>query len=136
VPVDVLGAGGDQSRMGFFRHVIVIAVEAAARNSVRRCEVVELLQRAIAHQVRPKSVVRGPPRVVDQDPHMTILETDAATRPVSLLRLVPASGKVVLWCVPFRMPHRMCRQLSSPHRNFSQSHKDNRSRALPNENKV
>lgn len=134
--VDVLGTRGDQSCVGFFGYVVVVAVEAAAGDAVQRCEVVELLERPIAHQMSPKSVVRGPPRVVDQDRHITILGTDAATRPVSLLRLVPASGKVVLWCVPFRMPHRMCRQLSSPHHNFSQSHKDNRSRALPNENKV
>ena len=61
------GAGGDQTPVRLIGHVVVVAIEAAARDAVRRGERVELLQARVAHKVRPQPAVCRPARIVDQD---------------------------------------------------------------------
>ncbi len=86
-PDDVLGSGGDQPCVRFVGNVVVVAIETAAGDPVGGGEVVELVQVAVAHQMRPEPAVGGPERVVDQDRHEPILWSaftpDAATRPLA-----------------------------------------------------
>ena len=62
VAVDVHGAGGDEPGVRLVGHVVVIAIESAARDAVRRGERVQLVEVAVADQMRPQPAVRGPQR--------------------------------------------------------------------------
>ena len=73
-------AGGYPSRParhqaidGIFGHVVVIEVEPAPGDTVRRRERVKFGQIVVAHEVSPETTMRWPPRRVDQDGHPQIL---------------------------------------------------------------
>ena len=51
------------------RYVVVIEVETPPRNTHSARKFVQLIERAVAHQVRPEHLVGWPPRLVDQDGH-------------------------------------------------------------------
>lgn len=72
MPTDVLSSGGDEAGVGFFGHVVVVMVEAAAGDAVAKGERVQLRQIAVAHQVGPQPAVRRPQRIVDEDRHEPI----------------------------------------------------------------
>src|SRR6185312_7533870 len=51
------------------RHVVVVEVEAAPRQSRRRGEGVQLVERGVAHHMGPEGAVCWPDRLVDQHGH-------------------------------------------------------------------
>lgn len=71
----MLSAGGDEAGESIARHVVVIEVERASRNAVRRSEGVQLIQIGVGDQVCPQPAVRGPARVIDKDRHPSIVRT-------------------------------------------------------------
>ena len=74
--VDVVRAGGDESRVRLFGDVVVVAVEAASGDVVGIGERVQFVEIGIADQVRPQSAVRRPARIVDQYGHVAMLPTE------------------------------------------------------------
>ena len=104
VAAHVLSSRRDESRVGLVGHVVVVEIEAAAGDAVRRGEGVQLLEVGVADQVRPEAAMRRPARIVDQDRHVQILRTGAATRAGLLSRTDRESGKVDPWCVEISAP--------------------------------
>ena len=73
MPTDVLGPRSDEALMRFVRDVVVVEIESASGDAVRRRERVQLVQVVVAHQMSPQPAVGRPPRIVDQDAHVQIL---------------------------------------------------------------
>ena len=86
-PSTCAGARGDEPRVRLIGHVVVVAVEPAAGDAVRLGERVQLVQVAVADQMRPQPAVRRPARIVDQDRHEPILCTGCRDTVLALLRL-------------------------------------------------
>ena len=74
--LDMLGAGGDETRVSVVGDVVVVEIETSTGDAVGRGEGVELFQIVIAHEMCPQSAVGGPARIVDQDRHVVSLITE------------------------------------------------------------
>ena len=61
-PATWLRTGGDEPRVRLIGHVVVVEVEAATGDAVRLGERVQLVEVAIADQMRPQPAVRRPAR--------------------------------------------------------------------------
>ncbi len=75
-------AGLDQPVVELVGHVVVVALEAPGGDAVRGGEVVELVVRRVAHQVRPEPPVGRHRRRVDED-HRTAAPRRPLQRPPS-----------------------------------------------------
>lgn len=76
----MLCTGGEEPRNGIRRDVVVIAVEGSTGDALRCGESVQLVQIAVADQMRPESTMRRPDRVVDENAHVRDTNIDDAPR--------------------------------------------------------
>lgn len=63
-------AGVDERVTEFFGDVVVVALETTTRDVVVIGEVVELVERLVAHQMAPAATAVPPSRFVHQDRHV------------------------------------------------------------------
>lgn len=76
----MLGAGRDQRVDAVVGHVVVVAVEAATGKALGRGERVQLVEIAVADQMRPQAAVGRPARIVDENRHAPIIGARADSR--------------------------------------------------------
>src|SRR5690606_18564837 len=63
------GACGDEGVPTLLGHVVVVAIEAALRQTLGARERVQLVERLVAHEVSPQPIVRWPHRLVYEHGH-------------------------------------------------------------------
>ena len=63
------GARSHQLVVPVLRHVVVIDVETPPGDAHSAGKIVQLIERAVTHQVRPEHLVGWPSRLIDQDGH-------------------------------------------------------------------
>jgi hypothetical protein len=67
------GPGSHQLVVPVLRHVVVIEVETPPGDTHSARKIVQLIERAVTHQVRPEHLVGWPSGLIDQDGHWPIL---------------------------------------------------------------
>jgi hypothetical protein len=76
-------------------HVVVIEIETTQGDTHPTGKIVQLSERAVAHQVRPEHLVREPPRLVDEDGHWPILDRKGLQMTKMAHRVVRQHGFLV-----------------------------------------